>query len=116
MQVTFTNTTSDPLYLPSLYISLDAGKSVTTRRAWADIDRDQALKKHIQAGSVTLVFAKELGDDADTGFDNPLKAYSNATRPAANTVPMFTAIWNTNDNAANWSDGTDWRDNAGIIT
>lgn len=42
--------------------------------------------------------------------------YSNATRPAANTFTAGMMIWNTDDNAPNFSDGTDWRDAAGNIT
>lgn len=43
-----------------------------------------------------------------------LGVYTNATRPAAPEVG--TMIWNTNDNAPNFSDGSTWRDAAGNIT
>ncbi len=45
-----------------------------------------------------------------------LPVFSNATRPLANTVPVGTEIYNTSDNAPNYSDGTDWRTAAGVIT
>lgn len=46
----------------------------------------------------------------------PVVLYTNATRPAANTVPASSSIWNTDDNAMNWSDGVNWRDALGNIT
>jgi hypothetical protein len=44
------------------------------------------------------------------------RVYSNATRPAANTFTAGMQIWNTDDNAPNFSDGTNWRDAAGLVT
>lgn len=43
-------------------------------------------------------------------------SYTDATRPAASAVPAGTQIWNTDDGAPNWSDGTDWVDAAGTTT
>lgn len=42
--------------------------------------------------------------------------YTDAQRPAANTVPVGFSFWNSNDNAPNFSDGTNWRDAAGNLT
>jgi len=43
--------------------------------------------------------------------------YSNVTRPAATDFPAGASIWNTDDNALNWSDGAGgWRDYAGNLT
>lgn len=43
-------------------------------------------------------------------------AYSNATRPAATNFTRGTTIFNTDDNAPNVSDGTNWRDEMGNLT
>jgi hypothetical protein len=42
--------------------------------------------------------------------------YSNATRPAATTFAAGVMIFNTDDCAPNWSDGSVWRDAYGILT
>ena len=42
--------------------------------------------------------------------------YANATRPAASSLKLGTQIWNSDDLAPNWSDGTNWRDAAGVVT
>lgn len=44
------------------------------------------------------------------------RVFTNASRPAANTFTAGMQIWNTDDNAPNWSDGTAWRDGAGLVT
>jgi hypothetical protein len=44
------------------------------------------------------------------------RVYSNATRPDASKVPPGSSIWNVDDRAPNWSDGTDWRDAMGNLT
>jgi len=52
-----------------------------------------------------------------TTFNNePLPSYSNDDRPDASTVTVGLQIWNTDDNAPNWSDGEHWRDAEGRIT
>lgn len=48
--------------------------------------------------------------------DEPFPSESNTSRPDASLVTPGTAIWNTDDNAPNWSDGTYWRDADGNIT
>lgn len=121
MLVTFTNTTSQPIYVHTLQKALAAtgasGAVVTTRRTPADLDRDQTLKANVVGGYITLGFTLETGDTAALGASSAgMASYSNATRPAASTVPAFVPIWNTSDNAPNWSDGTNWRDASGIIT
>jgi hypothetical protein len=42
--------------------------------------------------------------------------YTDVTRPAATTFPVGAMIYNTSDNAPNYSDGTAWRDAAGNLT
>jgi hypothetical protein len=43
-------------------------------------------------------------------------SYTNSSRPAASGITAGTAIWNTDDDAPQWSDGTNWRDGMGNIT
>lgn len=42
--------------------------------------------------------------------------FTNTTRPAANTLKAGTQIWNSDDNAPNYSDGTAWRAADGTVT
>ena len=44
------------------------------------------------------------------------ESFSNATRPSPASVAVGTMIFNTDDNAPNFSDGTNWRDAVGTIT
>jgi hypothetical protein len=48
-------------------------------------------------------------------FTQP-EIYTNITRPNANLYPVGCSIWNTDDNALNWSDGALWRDASGLPT
>lgn len=116
MLVTFTNATSAPLMVQSLYVQIPLGGSVTTRRSWSDLDMDFGLKRLVATNQVTLSFTKETGDDAAIGFMPSMQSYDDTSRPDASTVPIFTVFWNTADNAANWSDGTNWRDAMGHLT
>lgn len=45
-----------------------------------------------------------------------MESYSNATRPDASTKSLGTPIWNTDDEAVQYSDGTNWRDKDGNVT
>ena len=42
--------------------------------------------------------------------------FTNAERPDASTVAPGTQIWNSDDKAPNYSDGTDWYDAVGNLT
>ena len=42
--------------------------------------------------------------------------FTNSTRPAPTSVPAGTQIWNSDDNAPNYSDGTAWRAADGTVT
>jgi hypothetical protein len=46
----------------------------------------------------------------------PPASFSDATRPAATEFVVGTWIFNTDDGAPNWSDGTVWRDSDGNET
>jgi len=116
MQVTFTNNTGAPVYVSAIYMTIAANSAVTTHRSSAQLDAEQGLKQLIAAGTITLTFSSETGDTAPVAPSATLKNYSNATRPAPNTVPIYSAIWNTDDNAVNWTDRVNWYDSAGTIT
>lgn len=63
------------------------------------------IDQHITAGTIT-----------GTLYQQP-DVFSNATRPAASTYPQGVMIWNTDDDAPQFSDGAgNWRDAAGNIT
>lgn len=116
MLVTFTNASDDNVYVSMLYKEILAGDAVVTRRSRAELESDQALKALVAAGTIVLGFEDETGDDATVGLDSSLPSYTNALRPDATDVPARSAIWNSDDNAPNWSDGTVWRDASGSIT
>jgi len=116
MLVTFTNAGSTQTFISQLYKQLDAGESVTASRTLEDLRGDLELNKKIIAGDITLTFATETGDDGGFGGGHVVGAYSNVGRPAASAFPIYSAIWNTDDQALNWTDGTNWRDAAGVIT
>lgn len=42
--------------------------------------------------------------------------FSDDDRPLATEFPVGTRIFNTSDNAPNFSDGTNWRDSSGNLT
>jgi hypothetical protein len=74
------------------------------------------VSQFVIAPSGLLLFESfiDLRPGAVSGF--PFSVYSNATRPAATTYSAGGQIFNTDDNAPNWSDGTNWRDAVGAIT
>jgi len=115
MQVTFTNASSGDVFLSLLYKNLAAGEAVTVSKSRSELDMEQELKKLVQAGTIVLSFAVEDGDDAALGTE-PWPPFTDLSRPAPADWPLFGAIWNTDDNALNWTDGTNWRDAAGVIT
>jgi hypothetical protein len=104
-------------YISAFNVALEPGASVTTFMDQALLDRQHQLKKDIALGLITMAFVSaDTGDSVKSFNASAGPSYSNATRPAANTVPVFTSIWNTDDNAPNWSDGANWRDAAGLVT
>jgi len=115
MLVTFTNASAVDVFVSLLYTNLAPAASVTVSKSRSELDMEQPLKSMIQAGTIVLSFAEEDGDDAQVGTET-WPAFADLTRPAATAWPIFAAIWNTDDLALNWSDGTNWRDAAGVIT
>ncbi len=72
--------------------------------------------------AITTYLTEDLGNGEfrTESFNAPvpevIRVYSDSTRPAASTYPVGRGFWNTSDNAMNWSDGTNWRNNAGSTT
>lgn len=118
MLVTITNVSSpaQQVHIPSLGFKwLDYGDSVQVQRSYSDLDGDTSLKTAIADGLITLAFTTETIDSVQVFFGRVPLAYAAAARPAANSVPVLSYIWNTDDNNLNWSDGTNWRDATGAI-
>lgn len=115
MLVTITNAGSEDLFVSLLYKALAVGESVTVSKSRSELDQEIEFKKLVQAGTLTLAFEMEDGDSAAIGTE-PHPAFSDLGRPSASDWPIFAAIWNTDDNALNWSDGTAWRDATGAAT
>jgi hypothetical protein len=121
MQVTFQNASADEIYVSALYKQLAAGGSVTASRTPTQLD-DQGLKALLEAGTLTITATVLEDGDAiqiptlDKKLYEFLPSESDATRGSATLVPVGTLIYNTSDNAPNVSDGTNWRDMAGVIT
>jgi hypothetical protein len=116
MQVTITNAGSEDIFVSLLYKQLTVGESVTVSKSVSELDQELEFKKLVQAGTLVLSFTKEDGDEAAVGAQEVLPVFTNATRGAASAWPAFTPIWNSDDNAPNWSDGTVWRASDGTIT
>lgn len=116
MQVTFTNATSDILAIAAFYRSLAASESITVSMTAAQYDQELGLKTLVEDGSLTIdsIVAESGDSSALSAVVGP--SYDDAGRPAATTVPLFSAIWNTDDGAPNYSDGTNWVDSAGVTT
>jgi hypothetical protein len=68
MRVTLANVSSSAVFIPSFYITLQPGASVTTTRTMPEIDFDLSLKQLLLAGTVTLT---KLGDAWDAEVSYP---------------------------------------------
>lgn len=113
MIVTITNVHSDKVYISCLYTSLDVGQSVNWDVSQSQLDAESQLNQLVVDGYLTMSFA---GGGSYPEIPDPTVTYSNTTRPAATSVAAGTMIFNTDDNAPNFSDGTNWRDADGVIT
>lgn len=58
----------------------------------------------------------EILNADDNGVKVKLPVYSNDNRPPASYFAVGVAIFNSDDNAPNYSDGADWRDALGNLT
>lgn len=115
MLVTITNASGADVFVSMLYKNLAPGAAVTVSKSRSDLDSESEFKKLVAAGTIVLSFVPETLDNAAVGTESH-PSYSDITRPLPPDWPIFGAIWNTSDNALNWSDGTNWRDATGAIT
>jgi hypothetical protein len=116
MLLTFRNASSELLHVSSMYIQIAPGATVQTNMSFADIDHDVHLKALLQAGTLTITdITMEPGDSFGI-MASPSLSFTNLTRPLPTALPPLTSIWNSDDNAMNWTDGANWRDAMGNIT
>lgn len=116
MLLTFTNVTAVDVYVGSMYKQINAGASLQTRRNFADLDHDYTLKALLEAGTLQITdITIEVGDSFGL-LASPSLSFTNITRPLPADLPVLSTIWNSDDNAMNWTDGTNWRDAQGVIT
>jgi hypothetical protein len=116
MDVTFTNVSSEQLFLPGPNLDLlPAGTAVATMTT-ADMDGAERIKELITDGKITAAFVKGPNDDIAVGFPPVPPVFTNGTRPNANTIPVGSSIWNSDDDAHNWSNGTGYFDGVGTGT
>ena len=66
---------------------------------------DGVISRFVTAGVVTAQL-----------FSPPPPVYTNISRPAATEFPEGVMIWNSDDQAPNFSDGAAWRDATGGLT
>ena len=117
MIVTITNVSSAQQYVSCLVKSLEPSEIATWTGSQSELDAQSQLKQLAADGLVTYVVSAGT-DNVDIRELTPTTfvSYTNDLRPLPNTVPPGTGIWNTDDKAPNWSDGTNWRDSVGVIT
>ena len=116
MDVTITNVSSEQLFLPGPNVDLSINEAATISMTTGDLESNTVLRDLITQGKVTVSVARDTDADVTHGFGHVPQNFTNATRPAPAAVPLFTWIFNTDDAAPNWSDGTNWRDATGVIT
>lgn len=113
MQLIITNVTSREIH--AFYTYIAPGGFITVSRTSSDLERDLILKRLINDSEVTVTYVTEALDSVGFPKASP-PSHDNLSRPDASTVPSYTFIWNSDDNAYNYSDGTNWRDYGGNIT
>jgi hypothetical protein len=94
-----------PRYLPLPAPPLTTGYIDITASSKSLISYESgAIRKLVVAGLITaLMYLKP-------------EEYDDVTRPNANLYPVGAGIWNTDDNAYNYSDGTNWHNAMGALT
>jgi hypothetical protein len=101
-----------------IYKTLAAGESVTiTGSSQVALEAEDQLKKDVQAGNLTLAFTAETQDEVVTGQGESIPAFADEpSLPDPADYPFGTHVWQTDANLAVWTDGTNWRTAAGVIT
>ncbi|WP_211062127.1 glycosyl hydrolase family 28-related protein [Heyndrickxia faecalis] len=70
-------------------------------------------------GSFGTILYSKISGTGNTGWrtiNQQLTVFNNSTRPSPSYVGVGGVIYNTDDNAPNFSDGTNWRDAMGNLT
>jgi hypothetical protein len=78
-----------------------------------------ALQAQVSAGQVSYAWTslpEYLTPGLYCASPIPLQIFSNTNRPLASAVDMGTMIFNSDDGAPNWSNGTNWIDSSGEET
>jgi hypothetical protein len=107
--------TSDPEYFtPGLFVDGPTpGLHAPSHLPTSGID---ALAVGVPVSTAAVANAAGVADSfsrSDHQHANVLAAYTTGARPAANSVPAGTGIYNTDDNAPQYSNGTKWYDAVG---
>lgn len=76
MQVTFTNNSSDDIFLSTLYRNLASGESVKTRRTYEDLQSEQELKKLLVTGDISIATESEAGDGVGLGLSSIKRTFA----------------------------------------
>ncbi len=102
----------DPTRLPaSLAVQIPVEELVGNPLLAGDIQR------FLDAGFITVLGPDGTAITGVTDYVNPPpQVYSDATRPSPDKFFRGQPIWNTTDNAPNWSNGTAWRTVAMVDT
>lgn len=111
---TIQNISTSQVYIRDLYDSLEPGETVVLQRSLGQLGAMFGLHEALTAGTISLVSL--VTTPAEDTFGGTAPSYSNTTRPAATGLRAGFMIWNTDDNAPNFSDGTSWRDANGLLT
>jgi hypothetical protein len=101
MLVTVTNLSAvNSIYISSFSTSIPPSGSLQTRRTWAQVDADIGMKTQANAGSISIAFTEEAGDDLggggglETGVATALilhKVFAAGAGGAADDVVIFAA-------------------------
>ena len=76
---------------------------------------DTALRRHTSQSPMDHGAAAVQAKLASLAY-LPFKSYTDATRPAATSVPAGTVIYNSTDSGLNVSDGAEWRSPTWSVT
>lgn len=108
-----TNVTSNPLLIP---VRLPGGRNFAIGFAVGqEVELTLTLNESEVAFSAEIAYALAQGYITKRSTSD-VQIYTNITRPDASLYTVGFAIWNSDDNAYNYSDGVVWRDAAGVST
>ncbi len=112
--LTITNLTSSPVLVQELYASVPASGTLATERTQSDVLGMSSFLTSVAAGDLSYVITYSDEELAAGLAGAPI--FANVDRPDSSSVATGLEIYNTDDTAPNYSDGTDWRDAAGSLT